>query len=111
MTKGIDYVYVETHNWGKTVKFWQELGFTLELDLGTSGRLVHPEGGAALYVEEISSDRTPGMSLYLETGNAGAQPNSPVEITKDWHPSHWGTELLEVGDPDGRTVTIQYKGE
>ncbi len=27
MTNGIGYVHVETHNWGKTVKFWQQLGF------------------------------------------------------------------------------------
>ena len=108
MTNGIDYVYLETHNFGKTVKFWQEMGFTLELDMGTSGRVVHPAGGAAIFVEEISPDRKPEMRLHLDASEK-TQPAASVEVVKDWHPSHWGTELLETKDADERVVTIQVK--
>lgn len=42
---GVHHLYLETHNWGKTVAFWTELGFTLEDDFGGSGILRAPGGG------------------------------------------------------------------
>ncbi len=108
MTRGIEYVYLETHNWGKTVKFWQKLGFTLDLDLGRSGRLIHPDGGAAVFVEEVPSTQPLEHQLYLRAARPDARPEAPAEIAKEWHASHWGTRLLELRDPDGRTVILQH---
>ncbi len=111
MTKGIDYVHVETHNWGKTVKFWQQLGFHIELDLGSSGRLVHEDGGSALFIEEVPEDRELACQLYLRAASSpdeASPPEAPVVVTQDWHASHWGTRLLELADPDGRTVVVQH---
>src|SRR5688572_19665432 len=36
-TRGFEHIYLETHNWGKAVAFWQALGFKLdfETDHGT----------------------------------------------------------------------------
>ena len=59
MTEGVEYVYRETHDWGKTVKFWLEFGY---------------------------------------------------ELARDWCDSHWGTRLLELRDPDGRTIIVQHPG-
>lgn len=106
MIEGMEYVYLETHNWGKTVKFWLQLGYRLELDLGTSGRLVHPSGGTALFVEEVPEDREPAMQLYLRAGDE-TRPGPPAEVVRDWYDSHWGTRLLELRDPDGRTLVVQ----
>ena len=110
MTNGIQYIYLETHNWGRTVKFWQELGFELDLDLGSSGRLIHREGGSAIFVEEVPEDREPAQQIYLTSSDTGS-PGAPVEITKDWHASHWGPQLLEVRDPDGRSIVISSGAE
>ena len=108
MTRGIEYVYLETHNWGKTVKFWQALGFALELDLGSAGRLVHPDGGTAVFVEDVPEGKPLANQLYLRALRPEGCPDSPAEIAKDWHASHWGTQLLELRDPDGRTVILQH---
>jgi hypothetical protein len=32
MTDGIAAVYLETHNWGKSAKFFQKLGYTLDFE-------------------------------------------------------------------------------
>lgn len=32
MTEGVEYVYRETRDWGKTVKFWLEFGYELARD-------------------------------------------------------------------------------
>lgn len=109
MTEGIEYIYLETHNWGKSVKFWQGLGFELELDLGHSGRLVHPRDGSAVFVEEVPRDRTPSVQIYLRTRDASEKPAPPAEIVAGWQPSHWGSQLLELRDPDGRTHFLQHR--
>ena len=109
MTKGIDYVYIETHSFAAAVEFWKAMGFEVVLDLGTAGRLVHPDDGGAIHLEEIPKDRTPGMQMYLKGDERGAPEG--VEVQADWHPSHWGTELLEVKDADGRLVTVQRAGK
>jgi hypothetical protein len=108
MTKGIDYVYIETHCFAAAVEFWKAMGFEVVLDLGKAGRLVHPEDGGAVHLEEISKDRIPGMQMFLK-GDEGDTPEG-VGVHADWHPSHWGTELLEVKDADGRVVVVQKAG-
>ena len=108
MTNGVEYLYLETHNWGKTAKFWLELGFELELDLGTSGRLVHPAGGAALFIEEVPEGHPLAMQIYLRSGSGDALPGPTAELGRDWYDSHWGTRLLELRDPDGRTTLLQH---
>ena len=104
-SQGIEYVYVETHNWGKTVKFWRDLGYEVELDLGSSGRLVNPAGGVPLFIEEVPAGRELTVQLYL---SAGSEIDPPGEVVNAWHDSHWGSRLLEIRDPDARSVIIQH---
>lgn len=106
----IDYVYLETHNWGKAVKFWQQLGFRLALDLGRSGRLEPEGGGPGIFLEEVPADRPLAMQVYLRVVDE-MKPESPAEVTRSWHDSHWGSRLMEVRDPDHRTFVLQsYDG-
>jgi hypothetical protein len=103
MTKGVETVMLETHNFGKTVKFWQALGYELqfETDHG-SGLLVNKAGGPDLFVAERPKERALRVELHLTSPDAVSRPTAPVEVIGDWHASHWGTQLLEVKDPDGR---------
>ena len=57
-TTGIEGLYVETHNWGKTVAFWQGLGFQLQFETDHhSGQLEHPAGGPFIFLAERPADR------------------------------------------------------
>ena len=56
-TKGIKEILIETHNWGSTVAFWQDLGYQLEFETDHhSGRLRHPSGGPSIFVAERPHD-------------------------------------------------------
>ena len=83
MTEGIEYVYLETHDFGKTVKFWMELGFTLVLDLGTSGRLEAPDGRSAVFVEEVPEDRPLAHQLFLRASSGDEVPKAPAVVAKE----------------------------
>jgi hypothetical protein len=102
----VDYIYLETHNWGKAAKFWQQLGFRLVLDLGHSGRLEPEGGGPGIFLEEVPAGRPLAMQIFLRAPEEAA-PQAPAEVVKPWHDSHWGTRLLNLRDPDGRPVTLQ----
>ena len=104
---GIHHLLIETHNWGKTAKFWQELGWTLVEDHGTSGKLASPGGGAYIWLNEVAPSKTPAIDIYFELDPAGFSPKPPVDVVEPLAATHWGTKLMTVRDPDGRIVRLQ----
>jgi hypothetical protein len=52
-TKGIEAMFLETHNWGKAVKFWQELGFELEFSTDHGSGQLRNGDGPYLFIAEV----------------------------------------------------------
>ena len=90
-TEGIEAVFLETHNWGKTARFFQALGFDLEFETDHSSGLLR--NGA---------EEAPGVVV----GFAGAG----VEVVSPFAETHFGTREMTVRDPDGRLWSLQAKG-
>jgi hypothetical protein len=105
---GIEYLFLDTRNWGKSVAFWRRLGYTLALDLGSSGRLDPPGGGPGIWLEEVSPETPLRRGVYLKTSGPGFEAESPVEMVGPPVESHWGTRLQIIRDPDGREFHVQY---
>ncbi|NMO93653.1 glyoxalase/bleomycin resistance/extradiol dioxygenase family protein [Actinomycetospora sp. TBRC 11914] len=104
---GIGSVVLETHNWGRTAKFFTALG--LELDFETdhhSGQFRGGEG-PTVFVVEIPEDREPRMRVVLGIPDADTfEPDPALEVAQPFEDTHWGTREMAVRDPDGRTWTI-----
>ena len=106
-TRGFEHLYLETHNWGKSVAFWQALGFKLDFETDHhSGQLV-ATNGTRLFVAEQSPEDPVGLDVYLGVDQGGVQPPENVEVVRDWSPTHWGTQLMTVRDPDGRLFRLE----
>lgn len=105
-TRGFGHVYLETHDWSRSLAFWQSLGFALEVatDHG-SGALVAPNG-TRIFLAEQSAEDPVGMTLYLDAPSAVPAPPG-VEVVFDWTPTHWGTRVMAVRDPDGRLLRLE----
>ena len=106
--EGIEYVYLETRNWGKSAKFWQTLGYELELDLGSAGRLAPPGGGPGVFIQEVSPETPLAQGVYLRASSPDFAFEAPVELVGDPIDSHWNTNLQTIRDPDGREFILQY---
>ncbi|MDQ7819201.1 MAG: VOC family protein [Armatimonadota bacterium] len=104
----VEYVYLETHHWEESLAFWQRLGFRLALNLGRAGRLEAPAGGTAIFLEEVPGHHSLTMEVYLRAPEE-FEPSGPVQVVQRWHDSHWGTRLMQIRDPDGRTFTVQVQ--
>jgi hypothetical protein len=105
---GIHNIHLQTHNWGKAVAFWRELGFALEEEAGGSGMLQAPGGGPYLYLEEVPEGRSLVQDVYLNVVDADVfSPGPPVEVVSGFQPTHWGTSVMVVRDPDGRLFHLQ----
>lgn len=103
----IHHIYIETHNWGKSVAFWRELGFELDEDAAKSSALLRPRGGGPyIYLAEVPAERDPRLELYLAT-NDEATPGRPAEVVSPFAPTHWGTREMAVRDPDGRVLKLE----
>ena len=106
-TRGFEHIYLETHNWGKSVAFWQALGFKLDFETDHhSGQLVAPNG-TRLFVAEQSPEDPVGLDVYLGVDRAGSELADNVDVVRDWTPTHWGTQVMTVRDPDGRLFRLE----
>lgn len=106
-TQGFDHLYLETHNWGKSVAFWEALGYKLDFETDHhSGQLVAPNGTRIFLAEQAPFDPA-AMDVYLGVEQDGNDPPDNVEVVFDWTETHWGTHVMTVRDPDGRLFRLE----
>jgi hypothetical protein len=107
-TEGIEAVFLETHNWGKTARFFQALGYELEFETDHDSGQLRNGDGPYVFVSEVPEDRDPQMRLVLEVPDADAFRADPaVEVVTPFEDTHWGTKEMTVRDPDGRMWSLQ----
>ncbi len=112
-TKGISGLLIETHNWGKSVAFWKELGFELEFETDHhSGQLRHPTGGPYIFIAERPPQQALKVvpALAVESA-AGFQPPRGGNVVQPFVKEHWGAMQMILNDPDGRELGIHAPAE
>jgi hypothetical protein len=111
-TTGIEAVYLETHNWGKSVKFFQSLGYELEFATDHNSGLLRSAQGPYLFVAEVPPGETTGMQAVLKVSAEDAVPtDASVEVVSPFEDTHFGTREMTVRDPDGRHWILQAPTE
>lgn len=106
-TKGITAVFLETHNWGRTAKFLQTLGFELEFATDHESGQLRNGDGPPVFVAEVPADREL-RPLQLVLGVAADyQPDPWLDVTGPFEDTHYGARETTVRDPDGRVWTLQ----
>ena len=107
-TRGIEAVWLETHNWGRTARFFQMLGYELEFETGhRSGQFRNGEG-PYVFVAEVPEDQPTATRLVFGVDDAGALDlASGIEVVSPFEPTHWDTQEMTVRDPDGRLWSLQ----
>jgi len=108
-TKGIDGILIETHNWGKTVAFWQDLGYELEFETDhNSGRLRHPSGGPYIFIAERPQDHALQLVLGVAVADADQfTPPSTSTVVQPFEKQHWPALQMLLADPDGRQLAVE----
>lgn len=105
--KNLDHLYIETTNWDDSVLFWEGLGFSFAEQWGNNGhqagRLVH--GDAVVVLAEVDGD--PKMNVFFGVAGIDELVASAPSIATKPHDTHWGTRLVQVTDPDGRTFALE----
>lgn len=107
-TKGIEAVFLATHNWGKAAKFFRQLGFELEFETDHSSGQFRGAGGPSVFVAEVPEDQDTGVQLVLAVPDESQfDPGSVIEVVSDFADTHHGTREATVRDPDGRCWSLQ----
>ncbi|MBF6339477.1 VOC family protein [Nocardia abscessus] len=110
-TKGIEGVHVETHNWGKTARFFLALGYEPEFTTDHNSGMFRNGDGPYVFIAEIPNNRTPRTQLILTVTDADAfPPDSDLDVVTPFEATHYGTKEMTVRDPDGRTWSLQAQG-
>ena len=108
-TKGIDGILIETHNWGQSVAFWQDLGYALEFETNHhSGRLRHPNGGPYIFIAERPHDHSLQVVLGVAIPDAARfeKPRGST-VVKPFEKQHWPALQMLLADPDGRQLAVE----
>lgn len=106
MTEGIEAVYLETHNWGKSAKFFQKLGYTVEFETDHNSGQLRNGDGPYLFIAEVPESHEPGIQLVLAVADEDAFDDG-IEVVTPFEDTHWGAREMTVRDPDGRTWRLQ----
>jgi hypothetical protein len=108
-TEGIEGLFIETHNWGKSVAFWKALGYNLEFETDHhSGRLRHPSGGPYLFIAERPESKPLELHPVLAVRDA-ASFKAPASgtVVHPFEAQHWHVLEMRLADPDGRQLSLQ----
>ncbi|MFE7801525.1 VOC family protein [Nocardia sp. NPDC057440] len=106
-TEGIEAVLLETHNWGKTAKFLQELGFEVEFETDHNSGQFRNGDGPCVFVAEVPLARQPRTQLVVKVAGTHNRPGGEVDIVTEFEQTHYGTQEMTVRDPDGRLWSLQ----
>ncbi|HEY9370316.1 VOC family protein [Streptomyces sp.] len=107
-TEGIEAVFVETHNWGRSAKFFQALGYELEFSTDHGSGLLRNGDGPYVFIAEIPEDRELRTQVVFKVADAEAfRPDGVVEVVTPFEDTHYGTREMTVRDPDGRLWNLQ----
>jgi hypothetical protein len=107
-TEGIEAVYLETHNWGRTAKFFQALGYELEFATDHNSGQLRNGDGPYVFVAEVPETQEPRTRIVLKVPDADAfRPGPGVETVAPFEDTHYGTRETTVHDPDGRPWILQ----
>jgi hypothetical protein len=109
-TKGIEAVFLETHNWGKAAKFFQQLGFELEFATDHNSGQLRNGDGPYVFIAEIPEAQETHMQVVLKMAD-GFSPDPAIEVVTPLADTHYGTKEMTVRDPDGRVWTLQAPPE
>ncbi|MBB4685316.1 VOC family protein [Amycolatopsis jiangsuensis] len=104
MGEGIAAVFLETRNWGKTAKFLQRVGFTLDFETDHSSGQLSRGDGPPVFVAEVP-DREPSASLVVPVPDESLDP--ALEVLTPFEDTHYGTREASVRDPDGRVWVLR----
>lgn len=110
-TEGIEAIYIETRNWGRAAKFFQELGYELEFATDHNSGMLRNGHSPYLFIAEIPEDREPSLQIVLKTAKEDVSLDPVVEVVTPFQDTHYGAREMTVRDPDGRQWILQAPSE
>src|SRR5260370_21867823 len=102
-TEGIEAVFLETHNWGKSARFFQGLGYEIEFATDHNSGQLRSGDGPYLFIAEVPETEPTRRHVVLAVADAHAfVPDASVQVVSGVEGTHWGPLLIAVPGPHGR---------
>ncbi|RDI68910.1 VOC family protein [Nocardia pseudobrasiliensis] len=111
-TEGFEAVFVETHNWGRSARFFQALGFEPEFTTDHSSGLFRNGDGPYLFIAEVPPTEPTRVQVVLKVADAREfRAGEDVEVVQPFTETHYGTQEMVVRDPDGNIWNLSAPGK
>lgn len=109
-SKGIEAVFLETHNWGAMAGFLREMGFEVEFETDHNSGQFRNGDGPYVFVAEVPQAQQTRTQLVVKVAGTHERPGG-VEVVTEFAETHYGTREMTVHDPDGRLWSLQAPGK
>ena len=110
-TDGIEAVFLTTHSWGKSAKFFQALGYELDFETDHASGQLRNGDGPFVFIAEVPESEEPAVQVVLRLADGAVDDldglDPIVEVVAPLEDTHWGTREMTVRDPDGRVWSLQ----
>ncbi|MFC0436330.1 VOC family protein [Kutzneria buriramensis] len=105
-TNGIGAVFVTTHNWGRTAKFFQAMGYELDFETDHNSGQLRNGDGPYVFVAEVPNQEPSTRLVLMVDDEEKVELDPGVEVVTPFEDTHYGTREMVVRDPDGRDWTL-----
>src|SRR5260370_11368925 len=100
-TEGIEAVFLETHNWGKSARFFQGLGYEIEFATDHNSGRLRSGDGPYLFIAEVPETEPTRRHVVLAVAHADAVvPHASLEVISRWEDTHCGPRPITACHPD-----------
>jgi hypothetical protein len=110
VTTELHHIYRETAHWSESVAFPSRLGFSFVEECGSdphrAGRRVND--AAPLVLAEVDPASQPSQATFPASSDIQGVSRAMEESVAD---THWGTRMVSVTDPDGRTYNFDPRSD
>ena len=106
----LDHLYRETRVWDESTAWWTALGFAFTENWGEEPHRagILTRGDVRVVLAEVPIDSDPGGSVFIATDDlADVAIRTGGEVVD----THWGTQMVSVTDPDGRSYNFEPGGD
>jgi uncharacterized glyoxalase superfamily protein PhnB len=110
MSLTVHHLYRETADWNDRVIFWRRLEFSFGQQWGSAVHRAETltNGAPRIMLTEDARASEPSQTAFFVGASLDALAH---DIDRPITDTHWGTRMVSVTDPDGRTYNFEPRSD
>ena len=102
-------IFISTHHFDETLAFWRALGYEVTRDIRPGAAMLEKADAPSLLIDAVEQERTPELGIFFDVPGGAFEPAEGLDVVHGFEPTHWGSEVMTLRDPDGREFNLERR--